>query len=424
MKKKLLLILFIIFTLSCKKEQRPGPHGPKAVKRDIGAPKADRPVVKKTIGNSGGSVTSDDGTLILSVPAGALSQNTEISIQAVENTLEGSTGPSFRLLPENVVFSKPVEISFSFAGMDLDGTNPELLRLAYQTTEGYYYMPSTTAVDLNSKTLSTKTLHFSDWTVFECYGLSGPNSVLPNGTAELRLKTYVPLGPLTNNKDVMLGDYIESEDNDPILASAIWRLPGEGVINPKDKGCNYIAPASVPNQNPVTVSVQLTGDFMGSASGKTQKLILVQPIAIEGSENFTINLDGTSTRVTRGVFFSKGGALYISGIMNDKQFNIKVSANKVGNYPFRLPSAPNSADASLVTQTDFLDYLSTFRTACNENEPAFIFSPGHVEISKYPSQPGEFLQGIVSGATLFTGGNYCSNPKVVRLNASFKLLLR
>jgi hypothetical protein len=423
MKKHFILLFLAIAFWSCKKQQeQPTIHENQPVKHRLGSPLPGRTLTSKIIGAQGGSLASDDGSLSLTIPAGALSENTSISIQAVENTLPGSRATSFQLLPEGLIFKKPVAIHFSYSALDLEGSTRELLRPAYQDKEGYYHMPQDFSLDPFSKTLKVQSIHFSNWTVFECYRLVGPNSVIPGGTADLKLKTYVPIGPLSKGEDMLLGDYIESEDNDPILSSAVWKLVGEGIINPYDRGCSYVAPPDVPNQNPITISVELTGNFFGSGTSKHQKLILLKPIAIEGSEYFTVNLDGVSTRVTMGAFFTTGEGLYISGIMKDYQFNIKVSAKRVGNFPFKLPTALNGADISLVSQVDMLDYMSSFRTACNENEPNFVFSPGKVEISKYPAQPGEFLQGIVSGALLYTGGNYCAAPKIVKLNASFKLL--
>lgn len=425
MKKLALFLAVALSVLSCKKDHPTADHTqPQPIKRETGAPLAGRSMISKSIGPEGGTISSDNGSLILEVPPGALTAMTTIGIQAVENTLPGSRGPAFQLSPENILFLKPVTIRSSYQGMDLEGSHPELLRMAYQTSEGYFYVSPASVLDQATKTITTQSTHFSTWTIFECYRLTSPNSVLPSGTAELSLKTYVPIGPLGAAGERMLGDYIETDDNDPILASAVWRLSGEGEITPGQRGCSYLAPAAVPSQNPITVSVELTGNFLGAHPGKIQKLILLKPIAIEGGENFTVNLNGISTRVTQGVFFAQSGALYISGLFNGKQINIRISATRIGSFPFKLQSSANAADINITSQTDFLEYMSSFRTACTEQEPTFIFSPGQVEISKYPAQPGEFLQGIVSGATLYRGGNYCSNPRTEQLNASFKLLLR
>ncbi|RZM30581.1 MAG: hypothetical protein EOO88_00010 [Pedobacter sp.] len=425
MKKLTLFLALAILLLSCKKDQPTDVGtGTALIKRENGSPLPGRPLVSKAIGAQGGTISSDNGSLTLDIPSGALSATTTITIQAVENTLPGSHGQSFKISPENVAFLKPITIRSSYEGIDMEGTHPELLRMAFQTAEGYYYVSPTSELDPVNKTIATQSTHFSTWTVFECYRLSSPNSVLPNGTAELRLKTYVPIGPLGATGERMLGDYIETDDQDPILASAIWRLSGEGDISPKERGCTYTAPGDVPNQNPITVSVELTGNFLGARPGKIQKLILLKPIAIEGGENFTVNINGVSTRVTQGVFFKQSGALYISGLFSGKQINIRISATRTGSFPFKLQSASDAADINITSQTDFLDYMCSFRTACTEQEPTFIFSPGRVEISKYPAQPGEFLQGIVSGATLYTGGNYCTDPRTQQLNASFKILLR
>ncbi len=95
------------------------------------------------IGAAGGTVTSVDGTLVLTIPAGALAEETEITVETLEESELGSewadvlaagpAGASYRLGPDGTVFDVPalVEVSVPGAGEDLSTVAAELL-LTYE----------------------------------------------------------------------------------------------------------------------------------------------------------------------------------------------------------------------------------------------------------------------------------------------------
>ena len=109
MKSKLLIFLGIIITVlgSCTKNgNKPGANvNSEPLKRPVGNTLGI--AVTKTIGEAGGSLEMPDGSIKLVVPPGAVLAPVSFSIQQVENTLPGSRGLSFRLLPENVEFKNP-----------------------------------------------------------------------------------------------------------------------------------------------------------------------------------------------------------------------------------------------------------------------------------------------------------------------------
>jgi hypothetical protein len=423
MKQSFLILVILITFISCKKDSHVNPPEQRVLHRAHGQLLTNRAEVSKNIGPEGGTISADDGALTIQIPPGALATAKKIGIQAITSSLEGGQGPSYRLTPEDITFSKPVTISISYSSLNLEGSNPELLRLAYQDKNGYYFFPGQSQNSIQNKEITVQTTHFSDWTLFECYKIIGPSSVVPSGIAKLTLMTYLPLAPLGGKGDQMLGEYVEAGDDDPILSSAVWKLNGEGEITPLPKGCDYLAPPEVPNVNPVTISVSLTGKFFGSTS-PSQKLVLIKPIAIEGGESFFISVDGQTLRVIQPAFTVQSGKLYLSGKVNQGQVHIWVNANRAGKFPFNKPGKADAADLNYIPGDNPLSYLSSFRTGCNESDPPFIYSPGEVHIQKYPLQPGEFLQGVVSGAIVYTGGNYCAAPASHTINASFKIMRR
>ena len=109
------------------------------------------PAVTKTIGPEGGSLTSADGGLTLTVPAGAVSAPTEFGIQPITNQSPGGVGQAYRLTPEGQALAKPVQLSFGISDEELAGASPEGLGLDYQDEDGgWWAVLSTTLAGANS----------------------------------------------------------------------------------------------------------------------------------------------------------------------------------------------------------------------------------------------------------------------------------
>ena len=102
---------------------------------------------------NGGELTSADGTLRLTIPAGALSTATDIAIQPISNELTGGIGDAYRLTPHGQTFSKPVTITFNYNAADTVGSRPEFLDIAFQDAEGSWQIPNLYVAKLISKSL-------------------------------------------------------------------------------------------------------------------------------------------------------------------------------------------------------------------------------------------------------------------------------
>lgn len=349
--------IWIIATLSvllsgCKKRHQAEPptsYIPK--KRELGKPLAGRQAALKQIGAEGGILSSDDGNLHIEIPAGALTAPTIISVQAIENTLEGSPGPAYRLLPEGIRFQLPVRIRFSFADLNMDGGAADALRLAYQDSKGYFHVPDVSDIDEQNYSISVRSRHFSDWTIFQCYQISGPANMPLSSMAELRVHSYVPLAPLTGseNRDPVLGDYILADIDDPILSTAQWTLEGKGALEPFDRGCFYLSPEVISAPNPVTVSAALRGKFYGSSKPGIQILFLSKEIILYQQEYFKLVTEGTSQQLKQPACYLQDGALYITGQMeNLSGVRIRVNASKKGSFPFQALHLANTADMTII----------------------------------------------------------------------------
>jgi hypothetical protein len=75
---------------------------------EMGKPIA--PPVQAAIGLVGGTISTPDKSLTLVIPPGALSKETNISIQLIENTAWSGIGPGYELGPKSLEIAKPAEL--------------------------------------------------------------------------------------------------------------------------------------------------------------------------------------------------------------------------------------------------------------------------------------------------------------------------
>jgi hypothetical protein len=69
----------------------------------------------KVIGAAGGTITSADGGITFTIPAGAVSANTPFPIQPITSSMPTNLELNYRLLPEGTHFAQPVTITFHYA---------------------------------------------------------------------------------------------------------------------------------------------------------------------------------------------------------------------------------------------------------------------------------------------------------------------
>ena len=153
--------LLLILAFSCNSEEEsPNPidDGEPAV-TEVGTPTG--PAITKEIGPDGGSISSADGKLDITIPSGAVATQTQFSIQPVTNFCPGGID-AYDLLPEGMTFSNPVTLTFHYTDDELEGSSTDFLGIAFQGTDQVWYrMPST--IDIATKTIATRATHFTNW---------------------------------------------------------------------------------------------------------------------------------------------------------------------------------------------------------------------------------------------------------------------
>lgn len=239
-----------------------------------------------TIGDAGGSVVSADGKMTVNIPAGALANDTLITIQPITNKAHGGMGLAYRLTPDGQTFTQPVELKFAYSDQDLGGSDPEILGAAYQTAEGFWQWFGTPTIDKDAKTVSVDTTHFTDETVVPRYKLV-PQSKTIKVKQSLPMQVAYCYPPKSSADKTSLGTPCENlQDMDLASVSMVteWSVNGilggngtVGTISGHGDTATYTAPATKPSSNPVTVSAQV--NFGGGNKTRVVSTIKITDIA-------------------------------------------------------------------------------------------------------------------------------------------------
>jgi hypothetical protein len=213
--QRLLITLLLPVTLvtlsNCGKEKNSSaPPSSEPAKTAAGAPVGN--VETYTVDATGASFATSDSSMVVTIPAGAVSSSTTINVQQITNTCTAGIGKSFSLTPHGTVFQKPVSIRFSYAGQE-EATIPKALGIAYHDKEGIWRMVNGAVVDTIHKTVTIQTTHFSNWTLLQWFKLQPVSAVIqPGETIELKVISFIDLAP-----DDILTPLLPDDGSEPTL---------------------------------------------------------------------------------------------------------------------------------------------------------------------------------------------------------------
>lgn len=369
--------------------------------------------ITKQIGPQGGELSSVDGRISLLVPAGALTAATEISLQPVSNTLPGSPGANYRLLPENVKFEKPVSITFRYSAADLKGTSSQLLFAAYQSADGIWrFLPDTRLNEADS-TLTCNTTHFSDWGIFAEFWLQGANRQLdPGKTADISLMSPFFLPSLTEkDRELEIADVRPLDNPDNIRN---WRLAGEGKLDVKANKTDavYRAPDKVPQKNPVDISVEVYNFIppqFAPRPGSTGKALIMDQIWITDDTYYIAEINGAPIVAKDKGIVANDDFFVIQGNITD-QTGISLIVNRpmsqaVGSIPYSDGSDDEGKVVGVYLPALEKGYLSYYDD-CDKGDTA---SPYSVSITQKEEVDGTvYLTGTFRVIMYYETG-WCVN---------------
>ncbi len=272
-----------------------GDDGPAAPDPDpdpeVGVPDGDPS--SATIGSGGGALASSDGAFSLTVPAGALSSDTAITIQPITNTAPGGLAKGYRLSPDGLQFAAPIDITFEIADDVLAVTAPEFLDGAVQRSDGRWGILAIEDVDMSARTLKCQTSHFSDYSMVSGVQIQPAAATIDPRASIVLSPVLCSREPITGGDDDLVA-LVGTCDPDlvPLGTFTDWSANGivggsaaVGTVVPTGNQATYTAPATAPASNPVAVSVVTTFEDMSA--------LLVSNITVRGAERWV----GTCTAV-------------------------------------------------------------------------------------------------------------------------------
>jgi hypothetical protein len=309
----------------------------------IGIPVGDP--VTKTIGISGGSLASEDGRIQLDIPAGSLAGNTDISIQPVTNEAPGGIGLSYQLLPEGIVFNKPVTIMFHYTDEEINGSHPYFLLVAYQdSAQSWRADRVNRELDTIAKTISIPSTHFSIWSaVNEIRLIVEKDEFKANETGPIVVKEVLDHGEDAGDDLSTLTTSSSVPDN--IVSN--WTVKGyttnnalDGQITGSGSKVNYVAPAQIDVERYVQVSAEIKYHLIIYNKGKKiaefDKFILFATLTLLQEQlEFTLEMQIGDGQLDGSGY---GWSYYFTdhAIMDVKVAGQKVTISNIVNYPMEF----------------------------------------------------------------------------------------
>ncbi len=273
-------------------------------------------VFTRVVGAAGGLVQSPDGQISIDIPAGALSANTTIGIQAITNQAPLGWGNGYRLTPEGTAFAKPVKITMKYA----EGLPAPFVWVVTQKNDGTWLGNLNSDPDEATRMVSVQTTHFSDWAVGRLIDLRlSPEKALLKVKQSLKLSItgfavqkeeddyLMPLAPIHSSDDEELAAIPDLSNAGKLLVKLSkfsqmdfkeWRLDlqkapasgSKGKLEAAGSEATYTAPDDVPEPEEVAVSVYVQAQ---EKNGRGSAVSITTPIRIVKNEYFlTLYLDG------------------------------------------------------------------------------------------------------------------------------------
>ncbi|MGN7722203.1 hypothetical protein [Chitinophaga sp. 22620] len=367
-------VLIGLSLLACKKDNKQDkPQLPGGKVTEAGIPDG-TPKAQKVIGAAGGDISSNDGKIKITIPAGALSGNQTVSIERISNTNPLGTGKGYRLEPHNVTFSKPVSITFNYSDEDLRGTVPEALGIAYRNEKGVWMSITASTLNKTGKTVTVNATHFSDWSFFRCFELVASAYTLPV-TKSAELTVYADLFLINAEHDEIPIGERSSNVNSYIKE---WSLVGAGRLVAAGPEGTYTAPATAPaNPNPVAIDVRIDWGAKGVY------LLVAHIRIIDGEIELRVN-GGAWQKFAASPAVKDGNRYYISNADGDekKQYVSLSWDGGLGTHRYNIFDGGGNNAQYLITGGNS---YGCFYVDVNNN---IIMSPGGITVTSLGEQDG------------------------------------
>lgn len=232
--------------------------------------------VTKSIGPAGGTLTSGDGRMTLTIPANALTSSVAISVQPITNTGPGGVGAGYRLLPDGQAFATPIQISFQHTDDELEGSIPDLLGVAYQEAAGYWDELPGGTYSAATKTLTVSTMHFTDYILVVSIRLVPGRATIRAGASQglTAVDCSYLAGTRRRLRNCVVGLFTV---NTWAVNGTSGGTTGLGTVSGSTITGSYRAPVAVPSPSTVAVSANVIG---GLRDGSNSTVTLVSRVTV------------------------------------------------------------------------------------------------------------------------------------------------
>ncbi len=297
---------------------------------EVGTPEGEK--VTKQIGPAGGTLSSPDGRLTLTVPQNALTETIAFSMQPITNKAENGIGLAYRLEPEGMTFTTPLEISVRYDESDLEGTFPEALSIAYQDENGGWHAQRSAKLDQGGKTLNVSTTHFTDWAFLSRLRLSPTKATLRPGESQVIV--------LVDCKDPGLLDRLLSRPQNCGATTwandDAWRIQGPGTYESGGPGTAiYQAPGKKPKPNYAWVLYS----YELAQWDESRKAM----VTVKGEVGSRITIVDSGYRAT-----GQSSGLAFSGVICSVEKPFTVSGESMLSFKFNFtPSSENAGKVDI-----------------------------------------------------------------------------
>jgi hypothetical protein len=437
----LLPALVALAALACTGPQHdPQPDGStsdetpvQGVPTPIGQPAG--PAVTQTVGPAGGTVTSADGKLTLTLPAGAVTKQTPITVQPVENKAPNGTGTAYTFGGTEITVSEPIMVTYHYDETEFSGATKGNVALARQNAQGVWGTNQLVTIDPAQRTLTAKIRRVSKEAIafIEQYKLDPVADTLvylqerdvkilyqPGGFVNLMgadgkedTEVFLPLGLSEDANITLVRRYGINGDQYGTTRDGTFELMKDQGSNPDAKAWfKYHAPSDAPSGNPVALFVELQ-------HGGKEQLTLISNMFIKNPVGYSV--DGKEiTPIRAGAAVTPTGLTLIMTQAtpgpSQNYLELFVRAPKVGHFSFNYGDA--SAGLSYTKGGKTTQYVSFY-----EDEKSVVhYTEGEINLTQFDRGTG-VMEGQVRGTVVYkkpNQGNDGYTLETVRINARFK----
>lgn len=233
--------------------------------------------VTKTIGPDGGTIAFEGGPT-LEIPAGALAEEVEISIQLQEGMAPHRLGSTFSFGPSGTTFAEPVKVRFPFPTVLTNEGSVAGIGVAYQDGDGFWNALPEVEVDTEAREVVAHIDHFSSWTLFQQLELRPGHRTIRTGQVA-GVWVYRCTQDEVDGLKLLPNCVGVTEHGKWAVNGVAGGNETVGTLLPMMYGASYEAPEKKPSPDTVTITTEIS-------LGKGKGMLFAEVTVVDGPCTF------------------------------------------------------------------------------------------------------------------------------------------